>query len=108
MTPPLFPTVVDYRTARFQCNAVADGDCPHGETLWSSTPFRVSNAKGGAILANGPNHVRVRDTEFRANEADRGASKASRHSRRPPTSLPVRAKLSIAARVGSAHVRHDG
>ena len=40
-------------------------------------------------------------------EADRGASKDSRHSRRPPTSLPVRAKLSIAARVGS-DVRHDG
>eukprot|EP01045_Picozoa_sp_COSAG04_P030310 COSAG04_NODE_5226_length_1695_cov_1.250627_2_plen_344_part_00 len=48
--------------------------CPWAETFWSSTSFRVSNAKGGAISANGPNHVTIRDTEFRANEADNGAS----------------------------------
>ena len=91
VTPPLFPSIVDYRGQRFlgctgldECVPIEaiDGSvpghraqcCPWGETFWSSMQFRVSNAKGGAVSANGPTIVTIRDTQFQVNEADRGAS----------------------------------
>eukprot|EP01045_Picozoa_sp_COSAG04_P002347 COSAG04_NODE_85_length_27560_cov_8.621245_6_plen_838_part_00 len=56
------------------CIPAVSDCCPRGEVFWSSTQFRVSNDKGGAISASGLNHVHIRDTQFQVNEADRGAS----------------------------------
>ena len=39
-----------------------------------STPFRVSTGRGGAVAAAGSNHVAIRDSVFRDNEAPRGAA----------------------------------
>ena len=44
------------------------------EVFWSSTPFRVSTGHGGAVAASGANHVTIRDSVFRANEAPQGAT----------------------------------
>ena len=48
--------------------------CPPYEVFWSSTPFRVSTGRGGAVAASGSNHVVIRDSVFSENEAPRGAT----------------------------------
>ena len=44
------------------------------QVFWSSTPFRVSTGRGGAVAAAGSNRVTIRDSVFHANEAPQGAT----------------------------------
>jgi hypothetical protein len=79
VTPPIFPSVFDHRKERYPgCNGVLNCEgptcCPPHEVFWSSTPFRVSTGRGGAVAATGSNHVMIRGSVFRANEAPRGAT----------------------------------
>ena len=79
MTPPLFPSISDIRGERYPgCSQAVSCEgptcCPSNEVFWSSTPFRVSTGRGGAVAASGSNHVTIRDSVFRANEAPRGAT----------------------------------
>ena len=79
MTPPIFPTITDDRSERYPgCSQAVTCEgptcCPPHEVFWSSTPFRVSTGHGGAVAASGANHVTIRDSVFRANEAPRGAT----------------------------------
>ena len=79
MTPPIFPTISDHRKERYPgCNGatLCEGPtcCPPHEVFWSSTPFRVSTGRGGAVTAAGSNNIIIRDSVFRANEAPRGAA----------------------------------
>eukprot|EP01046_Picozoa_sp_COSAG06_P075912 COSAG06_NODE_23961_length_676_cov_1.232236_2_plen_164_part_01 len=79
MTPPIFPTITDDRAERYPgCNQALTCEgplcCPSYEVFWSSTPFRVSTGRGGAVAAAGSNHVTIRDSVFHANEAPRGAT----------------------------------
>ena len=79
MTPPIFPSVPDDRAERYPgCSQALSCEgptcCPSHEVFWSSTPFRVSTGRGGAVAASGSNHIAIRDSVFRANEAPRGAT----------------------------------
>eukprot|EP01043_Picozoa_sp_COSAG02_P007057 COSAG02_NODE_207_length_29119_cov_41.071365_22_plen_281_part_00 len=79
VTPPIFPNVDDNRAEWYRgCSQAVSCEgplcCPSYEVSWSSTPFRVSTGRGGAVAASGSNHITIRDSVFRANEAPRGAT----------------------------------